>query len=854
MIAKRSLYSGALGKTAHPGGSRWQTVAMTRDLRAVASVTGTSLMDGEEPIASSLDGLFVLTRTEAALYQLVMWWGAVSGAMSYAGAMSEPASFRNMGQDWANGPMAVGVDWILTLAALTRIFPDGKIRRTQTGIDTSDAYISKRPVILYSPHRNRGFSYGIPGGGWDLFTGEMGTGAVPMASAPSAALVGAAWRGDGALRLSGISPVRVGPLALIDGCAVEAAEDESAWDKDNLTRYSVILGNGVYAVTPVEHLSGGRPVYAPRASVLCASGKLWARGILGMGRAWLIPAAYGEAGHPTEWWLWISDDDTFRSPYRDVSGAFEADPDTGAPLALLTRDEAWEGISPMILHDETDPSIDVLCGYQRIEGDPVRAGPCGLAEGGRLLLPNGTVYDIDTRQRIHYDPTSREALMLDEEGALVFCGDTANGGIIALDDWRCKGLDAWLAPGGQVESVSRDAVASSFENGMTHTEISRGFARSAMTGPPIRASTWGAFEDASGYRSRRAIGVARRKIETAPGELATVWSIETAELGALSDTGATPFDEVPKDAGIVEPWSLDVLHWGYDDTWTFFNGLYCLVASYDLLNKGGYGLYLSKIGRFDPDSGAFETLATGLSDMSFVERDAIISEKIVETRGWLANKGWDVCDQELVEVPDRWRQPDVDINAFALVSPSTERLPPGLYPMPMIYPYPSTGSSHHLSTEEQTSNGIFAIFDGGAHGLIRVEDAATGLSLAWRHQAFGRIVPGSGNAGYIDEGPLSIVRGSVPITEAYRTVAVAKGRRYPLGDFVHMRKAVGDFVTVVTLWGISGYNYGYSSFEDYQDKLSKGIPSPSYLCVMRTTVDYAKLKAIGIPMRDGGGA
>ncbi|MBQ7264063.1 MAG: hypothetical protein IJR14_10160, partial [Synergistaceae bacterium] len=680
-----------------------------------------------------------------------------------------------------------GVDWILTLAALTRIFPDGKIRRTQTGIDTSDAYISKRPVILYSPHRNRGFSYGIPGGGWDLFTGEMGTGAVPMASAPSAALVGAAWHGDGALRLSGISPVRVGPLALIDGCAVEASEDESAWDKDNLTRYSVILGNGVYAVTPVEHLSGGRPVYAPRASVSCTSGKLWARGILGMGRAWLIPAAYGEAGHPTEWWLWISDDGIFRSPYRDVPGAFEADPDTGAPRALLTRDETWEGISPMILHDETDPSIDVLCGYQRIEGDPVRAGPCGLAEGGRLLLPNGTAYDIDTSQRIYYDPTSREALMLDEEGALVFCGDTANGGIVALDDWRCKGMDAWLAPGGQVESVSRDAVASSFENGMTHTEISRGFARSAMTGPPIRASTWGAFEDASGYRSRRAIGVARRKIETPPGELATVWSIETAELGPLSDTGATPFDEVPKEAGIVEPWSLEVLHWGYDHEWTVSSSLEFLLVSYELSNGT---FHISKIGRIDPDSGGIETLATGLDDMNTIELNDILYEKGMETRDWLAGTGWEVIEPSVfVSPPSGW-----DVEVFFMPSPATDGAPPGLYPMPMPYPYPSLGSSHHLSTEEQTSNGIFFILNGGAHGLIRVEDAATGLSLAWRHQAFGRIVPTSGDAGYMNEGPLSIMRGGVPVTEAYRTVVAEMGRRYPLGDFVHMRKAVGDFV------------------------------------------------------------
>ena len=790
MIVNEGLFSGTLGRAGTPQGSPFMATPLTRDLTGVGYDTGLYLEEGEKVLACSLNGQLVLVSSEVngedVFYVFALQFNPATGRLLFPGRNNDWAGwyrdFVTLGRPIKDEPVARGIDWILTKmmfitvseAGITRVYVNSNLSTRYSGVYH----------VLCTPHRNRSFAKGIPGGDYDPFTGTPSDGTLIWDEweLPCGVIHRITGR-DGESFCDWPQMVaRFGENTLIDGFVLETLSDTSHYDEDSdsMTAYSAMY-NGIRPVTPLEFYADGtegRPVYAPNVRAAAIGGKLYARGMLTMGEACLIPAAFGEAGYPTEYFLYIANSHGFRSPYAPFENT------------VLERDEVWENTAPMLLKDINDPEQNFLAGYSTQKGHPVYGSICRLPNTGGVLFPDGS--RAGEFQEVFYDPASRTALMLDEKGAFFFCGDVANGTIAALDDYRCTTLADWLAPARQVESLSPSHVAGSFREGMVLTEIDRYFARYALWNRAV-GLTWGVFEKKQDEedpelvtgRVRLSLGVERRQYATPGGGTETVRAIVATELGVPDDVDSKPLENIPVGDVIKNPFRMVVLDYNYNSQWQeVLPG--CVLRRYN--TDTGAPIY----GMIDPETGDItESSSPG-------------------------------------NLPDGWGTDGVF----------------GFKPNGVVYPFPSAGDEKFFSSEPQTSR-KWAL-GAASNGMIALVESSSGTRVAWRHTAFGNVVP-VGSRDYYNEGLVEMVRpwtgDGRDIVEANRLNVILNNA--PLDAQFSTMEHIGSapvtdwqedkkFLKTLTVWLVRAY---YTPEGGTTPVHLDGVRMTNYLCIMRTDLD-----------------
>ena len=549
MFPQDGLFVGELGKANMPLASRFMTVPTTVAVEPgnIGYETGLELDEGEEILGCSLNGTILVTKNENRVRLYFFVFVPTIGQLLYAGKDYWGWAYESAGISVPNELIARGIDWVMTNWFLY-LMPDANAydyRQVNLGLPSS--YISRKPFILHTPHRNRAFAKGIPGGGYDLFTGVLSDGIIPFSDSSSIPTNAHKMQGHGGDMLCDWpqTVARVGEYVITDGFVIDLAQPDSANDYNSLTTYHAYY-SCQRPLTPLEFHEGrtpdegGTPVYAPDVRVASAKGKLYARGLLTMGEACLIPAAFGEAGYATEYFLYIANSHGYQGPYSPFSNT------------VLQEDVVWENTQPILLKDVNDPEQSFLAGLVTALGSPTYRSICALPTREGILLPNGERHGIG--QDVFYDPTSRTGLMLDDVGAFFFAGDMANNTIAALDDYRCATMADWLAPARVVESISQKHVISSIHKGTLFTNIERDFARNYLRGSELGLS-WGAFDlkqdaedpDKVTGRVRVSLGLLGRKVVA-------------INVNAPDDVKSDPFENVPLENGLKNPFNFRVLN------------------------------------------------------------------------------------------------------------------------------------------------------------------------------------------------------------------------------------------------------------------------------------------------------
>lgn len=798
MFPHENLFVGDLGKTEQPLASRFMTTPVTREVSVgdISYPMNVSLPPTDEVLATPLNGMLMLAGDND--YCDLLWFGfnQTTGQLYFQGATYWERDYTIFGETVPETPVARGIDWILTQVAIYRVLPDGGFKRKGIIHESASYFLGSDYYFLVTPHRNRGFSKGIPGGEYNPFTGTPSDGYLPYGeSGVQFEAVHRVTGHSGEPFASWPSTVaRVGENILIDGFVVETMDDISHYETDGMKMYSTRY-HRIRPVTPIEFHEGGIPVYAMDYRVASAKDRLYARGMLTMGEACLIPAAFGEAGYPTEYFLYIANSHGYRSPYEPFEDR------------VLERDVRWENTSPMLLRDINNPEQNFLAGYEIPNVDPVESrGFFRQANPNGILLPDGQWHRVG--QDMYYSPTSRMGLILDEQGAFFFGGDIANKTIGTLDDYKCATMADWLAPGGEIESFSQKHVTSLFRNGTLATNIERDFARYCLKDVRL-GLTWGVFEKKQDAEDPDKV-TGQVRLSLAIG--ARNKDIVVREIGMPNDVDSVPFEEIPVDNVIKNPFRLKVLKLqlgggDYHIEGTYFEGWRsvsddCVLYKVDPYT--GNAVY----GNINPETGE-------------------ITES--NTPGGIP-AGWEAGG---------------DGKVF------------GLKPHGAVYPFPSVGRYANFAPIAQPHlEGDSFTVSNGSNGMIQLVESSSGMRIAWRHSAFGEIVVNSGSEKWHDRGLTEFLRDSglhdghltslrewleanrvgvilenAPISDTYSTMKHLGSD--PVTDWRGNRK----FLKTLTVWlvrmryrqvqpdGTLGSYVGHSGNVTH------------YLCIMRTDLD-----------------
>ena len=743
-----------------------------------------------EILGCSLNGLLWLIGHEDANGRKVfdavpLKWEPVAGGLEpVLGSIvrQERAISQTVGgqpQIMIDESVARGLDWIMTKKWIFKVLPEAPYIRASLhswvfSFDLSDRY------ILYSPHRHKDVNFYITaarhevGGGIDPFTGEKTLGVVPMENAAPFTSIRSRWPEDGYCVVPSFDD-----WAIVEDFLVRVPNRWQDYFPDAQTNAFGVspVYHGLYwtirPLIPLEfdwsgddrYPAFGIPGDGRGVQIAVSRRKLYAKGLLYMGEAVIMPAAFDELGEPAEYFLTILNTHGYRSGYAPLS------------TATLTHNEEWDSLAPILLRDSNDPNVSMLAGCRTKPGDPRNGSICRLPDDGAVLFPNGWYRARgDADAKTIYDPASRLCLTLGETGGTFFCGRAAGGTASVLDDYTCPTLSDWLAPAGQLESISRDTVIGTFDQGTLLTDIEGYFYRVFMS-ERLLPLAWGVFEkkqnpaapDEVTERVRFSFGRQTRKRINPNGTVDEVTDITFAEVPADDDVTAPPCDNVPFDSVYRNPFSLRLLmhdeNAGYAAYWwTLEEAGYsdpnlpqiflrtnpavpCVPIVYRNIAGG-----LIEFAWVDPESGGLTPASFDFGNdyevKFFPLLDTSGTSPTLRARVRHVNTG--TVSEQAVNVPvPAWLTVRDWQRVGNPVMDSDDRVA-GLRPIPVPMSYPSLGTLDYYGG----ASGTQGTGPWGISGMIKLRESSSNLPILWKSCEFGYREP-SGNS-YVSRGLVTL--------------------------------------------------------------------------------------------------
>ena len=472
---QQKMLSGGLGKVVKnckTPTSPCYTVPQTLEPEDFTYYTDFSFDPSVEVVAVSLNGMlwcikFIDEEGDAVYYLVAFAFDPITKKLFWAD--TRPL-------DWLDGipeyPVMRGIDWILTCHVMYQWSPDAPYilkRQIKALIDIPE---SLGWTLRYSILRGRGRVAPVHGQsvgpGRDPFTHQwMSTSRISTAL------------GHLSLYPLGTRQVEQCYSTLLDIGGWQIIEDfivpkPSAGYVPPTTYHS--LSPCAKPLIPLElnwYIESGKdmatyPTFgvgygADRRGVMVATFDecLYARGLMYMGRAYLLPATINQNGVPEEYYLLITNSDRCTGPYNQFDDPF------------LDIEDPWLDVGAVGLKDVREVRDQVAGFMTQKSEDPMRAPICLVPETGEILMPNDPNpanrygYWVSPRPGDEggstYDPFSRLGLFLGGTGAAIFGVDSSTGLLAPTPNYDCATLSDWLAPARKVEAISKDVVVSSVD-------------------------------------------------------------------------------------------------------------------------------------------------------------------------------------------------------------------------------------------------------------------------------------------------------------------------------------------------------------------------------------------------------
>ena len=590
MIPKKNLFSGGLGKTRKPGGAPFMTIPHTRTLNEPSYVIDEPIPG--EFVCCSLNGRLWLYKTtdSAGIEKLVFFtlrWNETTGRMEFvddgSGIFAIPA---NRPGEFPEAVVARGIDWILTSFFIVQV------NKTAPYIQSKSVILRGTPGTIggnmdfnfnYSIQRamfRRGRINNIPVGcGIDPFTHNQYGTDEPL-SGPRDGY------GYFSTRLGGIGLYPRGTHTMESCYATLPSVGDWIIIEDFLIRRPsnpIDVGSNkfhafLYQARPLIPLEfnwyadnddtmPSWPTYGTgfsatrRGIQLTASGGcLWGRGLMYMGQAFILPAAFGEEGEPEEFFLYISNSHKCAGPYNQFN-----DPN-------LNENVPWMSIAAAALKDTAGGADGQIVGFMSEKGDPVAGSLCQSPKTGEVLLPKASDGGLHgtwklprpgDESRVIFDPAWRMGLALGEKGVTLFEGDAEHNDLAVLGDYWCPALPKWLTPADSVESVSEDAVVASDDNGVLVTNMGGHLDRIRLP-KRLLPLAWGVFEKKDANtgdvtdRLRLSFGVKTEVVDVGGGEMQEASMLTINELSCPDELKA-PVENIPWESVYRNPFDIRIL-------------------------------------------------------------------------------------------------------------------------------------------------------------------------------------------------------------------------------------------------------------------------------------------------------
>lgn len=823
-----------------------------------------------EILSCSLNGLLWLIGREDAngrkLFDAVpLKWNPVTGRVELvAGSIvtQERAILQTVGgqpQTMIDEPVARGLDWIMTRKWIFKVLPEppyihASVHSWVFSLDLSGRY------ILYSPHRHKDVNFYVTsaghevGGGVDPFTGQKTLGVVPMENAAP------------------FTSIR--PRQAEDGYCIALPFDDWAIVEDFLVRiparwqdYYPGTQTNAFGVSPAYHglywtihpliplefdwneddryPSHGAPGGVRGVQITVSKQKLYARGLLYMGEAVIIPAAFDEHGEPAEYFLTILNSHGYRSGYTPLS------------TEVLAHNESWDSLAPILLRDSNDPTVSMLAGCRTKPDDPKTGSICRLPEAGAVLLPTGwyRAREDDDAKTV-YDPASRLCLTLGGTGGTFFCGNVAGGNASVLDDYTCPTLSDWLAPAGRLESLSRDSVIGSFDQGALITDIEGYFYRVLLPNRLLPLA-WGVFEkkqspsdpnEVTG-RVRLSFGRRERQNQNPGGAVNKLTSITFAEVLAEDGITASPNDNVPFDSVYRNPFTLRLLR--HDETeeykafcWTLSEAGYSApglpqifldtnpaVPCVPIVYKNVTGGRL-EFAWVDPETAALTPASFDFGSNYEVKFFPLLDTSgavpVLKARVRNVNTGT-ISEQAVNVTIPAWLTVDDWQRVSNPVMDSGDRVA-GLRPLPIPMSYPSLGTLDYYDG----SLGTRKTGPWGISGLIKLRESSSNLLILWKSCEFG-YRKDSGNS-YVSRGLVTLTDKEGDPMARERLLRIREWSEHGAGHYgsSSVTDCLGrtKYLKTLTIWGT-----GAVTNIPVARGASLGQWGQNHLYIMRTDLD-----------------
>lgn len=798
MIRNKPLFSGSAGKTKKLATSKFMTTPRTIDITGNAYDIGIWFEAPLRLLCCSLNGLLWLFGDGTSIQCVPISWDKTAGKV-IPRVSSAISKGRTIIAGVLDEPIARGIDWIMTRKWMFRVLPEApyiKENRHTMGYSTA---VTNGRLVSYSVNRHKDVNYFTTsaghetGGGIDPFTG-LGYGFET---------VGATHAGLGIYGLKHIPVVSfydtgtrvqensnsalptIGEYTIVDDFLIRTPDDWVSFVPWYQTPNAVGAFPAyhasywaAYPLIPLELNWSGDDRYPAfgvghgiirRAVQLCAyDGKLYARGLLYMGQAFLMPAAFDERGDVAEYYLLITNSHGVKSPFN--------------PLVSSTLDvnDPWMSLTPAILKDLNNNPEGLLTGYRTKNGDPVSGGICLLPENGEVLLPDGTWQNPrpDDVNKVAFDPVSNTGLALGEKGAAFFCGDAATDSLASLADYTCNTMQSWLAPADMVDSISEDTVASSFDNGAVITNINDYFSRYYLS-RRLLPLTWGVFEKTQNAydpnevteRVRLSFGKDDRTYVKADNSIGTRSYITATELRCPADVKSSPFDNIPWGSAFKNPFSLRLLRFENGNaTASEYRTYWWTLAEAGFTAAGYPQIFLDTNPAPPCVPMVYKNIIDGTVEFAWVNPETAELTPVNYDFGSDCDVAYFPLFNDSGELGARCKDKNSGVESFRVmnlplpawldggdwrridnpVMDSADKVA-GLKIIPIPMAYPSLASEHHYNGDinAPSARGCAPY---GCSGLIKIRENSSNAQILWKHYAFGyREEAGAGDT-YISRG------------------------------------------------------------------------------------------------------
>lgn len=512
MLRGRSLFSGELGKAPKIFGSHFMSIPHTRLLREPSYDLGVYLPG--EFVCCSLDGrLWIykhITSTGQGMYTAyALRWNETTGRMEFpldddTQSFRLPLSGEMLMDQYPIYPVSRGLDWVLFTFFVVQVQeapPYIVFSITHQLSPPGIVDVNTDRGFLYSPHRSA--KYLDPddnkhnevhiGGGYDPFTHNKFGQDGPISGA-----------GNSGYFSTGLGHLSLYPAGehKMDPCysTLPSLDDWIIIEDFLLRRPSnpVPAGVGEYspylrqarALIPLELNWYGEehgafsvfPSYGTGYShtrrgvqVAECKGKLYGRGLMHMGEAFLIPAAFFEdRTEPSEYYLLITNSEKCIGPHNLFV------------TPNLDEEAPWMSLGVAELTDIGDAAKTHLIGVVNESDDPLKSSLCKRAKDGQLLVPDdplGGLHGVwkDPRKEdvgaLVVDPLRHTGLALGQKGMSYLGVNAEFRDVEPIEDFQCVGIRQWVAPTGCLDLVTQKATLSSDDNGATATYVADYFDR-----------------------------------------------------------------------------------------------------------------------------------------------------------------------------------------------------------------------------------------------------------------------------------------------------------------------------------------------------------------------------------------